>query len=154
MSGSPREDAPLPGSAVVTLWADAHALVFEHADGTRRWIGPSQPTPVPFEDDPSGLWPVEVGVVMRLVAGQLVRVADIARRARVKQGTVNSWRQRYPDQFPAPVVPGPPEGPGPLWWWPDLVAAGFHQPRRPGRPPSVTPNSQPETDHEREGPPR
>jgi len=59
----------------------------------------------------------------------LVGVAEIARRAGVAWGTVQSWRRRHPD-FPAPAAD---LAMGPVWRWTD-VARWTARERRPGRP--------------------
>jgi hypothetical protein len=132
-----------PGSGVVTLRTNGRLLVVEHASGARWQLGAGEGPPEPFEGDPAEFNPVNLQAVVELVVSQLVRVVDIARRARVSPGTVESWRGRYRDSFPKQVAPG-------LWWWPDLVAAGFDRPRRPGRPPSRQPISAPDAIHDRE----
>jgi len=63
------------------------------------------------------------------MADDLVGVAEIARRAGVAWGTVQSWRRRHPD-FPAPAAR---LDMGPVWWWSD-VARWTSRERRPGRP--------------------
>jgi hypothetical protein len=151
MSPATRSDQPPshgwpPGPGVVTLRTDGRLLVVEHASGGRWRLGIGEAAPQPFEGNPDQLEQVSLQAVVELVASQLVRVVDIAQRARVRPGTVEKWRSRYREDFPAQVRPG-------LWWWPDLVAAGFDRRRRPGRPPSRTPTSPADADHEREGQP-
>jgi Homeodomain-like domain len=135
-----------PGPGVVTLRTNGRLLVVEHASGGRWQLGIGESALQPFSGHPDDLEPVSLQAVVELVVSQLVRVADIAQRAGVSPGTVASWRSRYRDGFPAQVAPG-------LWWWPDLVAAGFDRPRRPGRPPSRQPISAPDAIHDREGQP-
>jgi hypothetical protein len=60
----------------------------------------------------------------------LVGVAEIAQRTGVAVATVQSWRRRHPDDFPAPIVQ---LAAGPVWSW-GSVAAWVTIPRRPGRP--------------------
>jgi hypothetical protein len=89
----------------------------------RRWeIGVGERGKRPDIADLGHLQLVDMAAVVQLVTSQLVRIGDIAQRAGVSPGTVESWRGRYRDRFPAPVAPGP------LWWWPHLVAAGFGRP--------------------------
>jgi hypothetical protein len=134
-----------PGPGLITLRTDARILLVE-ADGARWQLGVGEAALQPFEGDPGSLEQVSLHVLVELVVSQLVRVADIAQRAGVRPGTVERWRSRFRDEFPRQVGPG-------LWWWPDLVAAGFDRPRRPGRPPTRTSTSLPDADPERKGQP-
>jgi hypothetical protein len=64
----------------------------------------------------------------------LVGVSELASRARVKVGTVQTWRARHPE-FPRPILD---LAAGPIWAWPD-VAAWLETPRPTGRPPRIRP---------------
>lgn len=145
MAGRPVSDAAQPGRwppgpGLITLRTDARLLVVERSDGACWQLGIGEAAPQAFRGDPRQLEPVDLHALIQLIASQLVRVVNIAERAQVSPVTVEKWRRRYPDQFPAPVNEVP------QWWWPDLVAAGFDRPRRPGRPrhvPAPAPASNP-----------
>jgi hypothetical protein len=114
----------------VRVWTDATQLVIE--DEGQRWSVPlGGGAPWLVSDDLVGVRPVEVdSSLVRFVARDLVRVSDIAHRAGVTVDAVTRWRRDHRGTFPAPVI----EGSSPLFYWPDVVAAGFGGRRRPGRP--------------------
>jgi hypothetical protein len=114
----------------VRVWTDATQLVVE--DEGQRWvISLGGGAPQLASDDLVGVRPVEVDAsLVRFVARDLVRVSDIARRAGVTVDAVTRWRRDHRGTFPAPVI----EGTSPLFYWPEVVAAGFGGRRPPGRP--------------------
>jgi hypothetical protein len=114
----------------VKVWTDATQLVVEEEG--RRWTVPlTGGAPQPAADDLVGVRPVEVdSSLVQFVAKDLVRVSDIARRAGVTVDAVTRWRRDHRNSFPAPVIGGT----SPLFYWPEVVAAGFGGRRPPGRP--------------------
>lgn len=75
-----------------------------------------------------------MGEPIRLVdLNELVGRAEIARRAGIKERTVDSWRRRH-SEFPEPLthVSGTP-----LWLWPDVAAWIENTSHEPGRPSSA-----------------
>jgi hypothetical protein len=119
---------PAPNPGVLMLRTDGRLLVVEQ-DGEPRWqIGIGERGVHPVTTDPGHLQLVDIDAVVQLVTSQLVRRVDIAQRAGVRPGTVERWRDRYRDRFPAQVAPG-------LWWWPHsgrgrVRPAGSQEPPR------------------------
>jgi site-specific recombinase XerD len=115
-----------PSPGVLTLRTDAQLLVVEQDGEPRSLVGIGEKGLRPVTTDSGHLQLVDMDALVQLVGGQLLRIVDIANRVGVPPETVGR-RLRYRDDSPAPVAPGP------LWWWPHLVAAGFDRPQPWGR---------------------
>jgi hypothetical protein len=99
-----------PGHLVVEAAPDAFLLVAPNGEQRR------------FEESVSVLRPAGglEQALLRVLADDLVAVAELARRAGVKANTVQRWRDRYPD-FPAPIIDRE-RSRSPLWYWPEVTA--------------------------------
>jgi hypothetical protein len=94
------------------------------AHDRRRWApGPNatvREAPPPDPSTAGEFAPDETltGLIIRLVADEVVSLPQLARRANVDPSAVHQWRTRHRGSFPEPIAGDPLR-----WYWP-TVAAG------------------------------